>query len=168
MTSLGRLEKQLDALERIELRECVSEGISSIQSVAKYNVAVGDGELRESIFTRVEAKSDVIIGTCYTNKEYAPYVEFGAGPKGQADHEGISPEVNPVYTQEPWWIHESQIDVATAKRYNFFYIDTPQGRFYRSEGQAAQPFMYPALADNTDEVTRIIAKTTKKQIRSIL
>ena len=84
----------------------------------------------------------------------APYVEFGTGPKGQADHAGISPEVTPVYTQAPWWIHESQIDRRTAEKYRWFYIDTPQGRFYQCTGQPAHPFLYPALHDNEDKILK--------------
>lgn len=168
MTGLGKLETQLDALGSIDIKVGVGEGISFVQAQAKYNAPVGDGELRESIFTVIEERGAKVVGDCYTNKEYAPYVEMGTGPKGQADHAGISPEVNPAYTQEPWWIHESQIDAATAERYNFFYIDTKQGRFYHTSGQPAQPFMYPALADNLDEVKKIIAEATKEQIRSIL
>ena len=167
MTSLDKLTKQFDAIGQIDLKSGVGEGIAFVQAEAEYRCPVGDGELRESINTKVEEQNEAVTGTCFTTKEYAPYVELGAGPIGQADHAGISPEVSPVYTQEPWWIHESQIDAATAERYNFFHIDTKQGRFYRTAGQAAQPFMYPALADNRDEVTKIIAEATKKQIRSI-
>lgn len=94
------------------------------------------------------------VGTCWTNRAYAPYVEFGTGPKGQADHAGISPEVTPVYTQAPWWIHESQIDRRTAEKYRWFYIDTPQGRFYQCTGQPAHPFLYPALHDNEDKILK--------------
>ena len=84
----------------------------------------------------------------------APYVEFGTGPKGQANHAGISPEVTPVYTQVPWWIHESQVDRRTAEKYRWFYIDIPQGRFYQCTGQPAHPFLYPALHDNEDKILK--------------
>lgn len=94
------------------------------------------------------------VGTCWTNRAYAPYVEFGTGPKGQANHAGISPEVTPVYTQVPWWIHESQVDRRTAEKYRWFYINTPQGRFYQCTGQPAHPFLYPALHDNEDKILK--------------
>ena len=83
---------------------------------------------------------------------YAPYLEFGTGPKGQENHAGISPEITPAYTQNPWWIHESQVDRRVAEKYHWFYLDTPDGRFYLCTGQPAYPFMYPALKDSQDQI----------------
>ena len=105
-------------------------------------------------YADVEGDANRAVGTCWTNRAYAPYVEFGTGPKGQADHAGISPEVTPVYTQVPWWIHESQVDRRTAEKYRWFYINTPQGRFYQCTGQPAHPFLYPALHDNEDKILK--------------
>ena len=98
----------------------------------------------------------------------APYVEFGTGPKGQADHAGISPDVTPVYSQSPWWIHESQVDRTIAERYRWFYIDTPQGRFYQCTGQPAHPFMYPALHDNEDKIMENMSASFKADIGKVL
>lgn len=79
-------------------------------------------------------------------------LEFGTGPKGQENHAGISPEITPAYTQNPWWIHESQVDRRVAEKYHWFYMDTPDGRFYLCTGQPAYPFMYPALKDSQDQI----------------
>lgn len=105
------------------------------------------------------------VGTCFTNKSYAPYVEFGTGPKGQANHAGISPNVPVAYSQSPWWIHESQIDKGLAEKYHWFYIDTKDGRFYQCNGQPARPFMYPALKNNEEKITRLIANDIKEQLK---
>ena len=158
------LEKKLRTLSEMELRQGIEKGISLVQEDAKANCQVHDGELRESIFTAVENKDGKIRGTCYTNKQYAPYVEFGTGPKGQADHDGISPDVAVSYSQTGWWIHESQIGRDVAERYRFFHIDTENGRFYKCYGQAAQPFMYPALKNNEDAILAIIARFAKEQL----
>ena len=90
-------------------------------------------------------------------------MEFGTGPKGQANHEGISPDVAVSYSQSPWWIHESQVGRETAERYGWPCIDTPDGRFYRCSGQAAQPYMYPALKNNEQEIERIFEEAVKKK-----
>lgn len=158
------LEKKLRALSEMELRQGIEKGISLVQEDAKANCPVYDGELRESIFTEVENKDGKIRGTCYTNKRYAPYVEFGTGPKGQADHDGISPDVAVSYSQTGWWIHESQIGRDVAEHYHFFHIDTEKGRFYKCYGQAAQAFMYPALKNNEDAILAIIARSAKEQL----
>jgi len=151
----GRYElaRQLNTLQTVPdaaAVQGVSWAIKLVEASAKLQCPVGDSELRGSITSVVESEQDVVRGTCYTNKSYGPYVELGTGPKGQRSHEGISPEVNPAYTQTPWWIHESQIDKATAEKYKMFFIETKNGIFYRSSGQAAQPFMYPALKNNED------------------
>lgn len=147
------------------LEKAVGASIKMVQGEAKLLCPVNDGELRQSIKTAVYSQDEKVIGVAYTNKKHGPYVEFGTGPKGEADHEGISPEVSPSYTQSPWWIHESQIDAATAEEYHMFYIDTPEGRFYQSSGQAAQPFMYPALKNNEERATRNISNYLAREIR---
>jgi len=165
MTGEKELMKELENLSSFDLGNAVGKGISFVQEAAKSLCPVNDGELRESIFTTFKGRRNEIEGICYTNKGHASPVEFGAGPKGQASHEGISPEVAVSYTQSPWWIHESQIDKATAEKYHFFAIETKQGIFYRSSGQAAQPFMYPALANNIDKVTKIVAGEARKDMK---
>lgn len=147
------------------LEKAMGASIKMVQDEAKLLCPSNDGELRQSIKTSVELREDKVIGTAYTNKKHGTYVEFGTGPVGEVEHAGISPEVSPVYTQSPWWIHESQIDKETAEKYHFFSIDTPHGRFYQTSGQAAQPFMYPALKNNEDRATRDISGYLKREIR---
>ena len=115
----------------------------------------------------METAEEGTIGAVYTNKKYGPYVELGTGPRGEADHAGISPLVTPAYSQSPWWIHESQIDAKIAEKYHWFYIDTPEGRFYQCSGQPAQPFLYPALKNNEERVTRNIANYVAREIRKV-
>ncbi len=162
------LENKLKDLSDVSMRKGVGKGISLVQEAAKSNCPSHDGELRQSIYSHIEEDENVIRGICGPTAKHGVYVELGTGPKGQAKHAGISPEVKVAYTQSPWWIHEglgeNEIDRATAEHYHFFHIDTPQGRFYQCSGQAAQPYLYPALKDNEDEIVRIIAKEVKKQL----
>lgn len=147
------------------LRTGIEDGIKIVHAAAQGYCPVGMGPLRESITTEIKTDGEVIKGICWPQeKEYALYVEFGTGPKGQADHEGISPDVAVAYTQSPWWIHESQIDKATAEKYHFFAIETKDGTFYQCAGQAAQPFMYPALKDNEDEIVSIVARAVRSRL----
>ena len=111
------------------------------------------GELKGSIVWKVEQSDGMIIGTVYTNKKYAMYVEFGTGPKGQDKHNGISPLVNPTYSQEGWWFPGDNIPPADADRYHWPSMSTKEGKtLYYTQGQAAQPFMYPALKTNENIV----------------
>lgn len=108
---------------------------------------VSSGELRGSIFTEVHQDADATIGSVYTNKEYAPYVEFGTGPVGQANHAGISPAVPVAYVQEGW-----------------VWPDV-EGGFHYTEGQPAQPFMYPALKTMEDHVVKALAADLQAGIK---
>ena len=129
-----------------------------VQADAKLRAPANDGELRNSIKTRVKMDGDKVIGEVYTNLNYAPYVELGTGPKGQASHAGISPDVNVSYRSTPWFVHEDQIDVGP---YHF----QKMGEFYKIYGQPAQPYLYPALKDNHDRISNNISKYVSRKIR---
>lgn len=162
------LERKLAVLEQIadqQMERIVKNQVKHVQAEAKLLCPVSHGELKNSIRSNVRRVDDRVVGTVYTNKAYAPYVEFGTGPKGEADHAGISPAVSPSYSQSPWWIHESQIDKETAERYHWFYLDTPNGRFYQCTGQPAQPFMYPALKNNEERIVRNMQNHIARELR---
>lgn len=148
--------------------EGLKDATQFVRSAASHAAPRFTGYLRNSIFADVEVGKNVAVGTVYTNISYSPYVELGTGPVGAANHNGISPEVNPTYTMEPWWIHESQIDIGTAEEYGWDYRDTPDGRFYRCTGQPARPFMYPALKDHEDEVLRRINDDIDRVLKKVL
>lgn len=168
MSDADELDKKLKQLAEIDMKRAVGEVIQIVRLVATLNCPIDTGELQQDIAADVEGDSIRAIGTCWTNKAYAPYVEFGTGPKGQADHAGISPDVTPVYTQSPWWIHESQVDRRVAEKYRWFYIDAPEGRFYQCTGQPAHPFMYPALHDNEDKILSNMTASFRAEIGKVL
>lgn len=152
---LNRFKNQLNKLSATDLVKPTRKAISLVQKNAKANVSVDSGELRESIYTDTQQEGSRVVAACFTNKEYAPYVEFGTGPKGQENHAGISPEVPVAYSQSPWWIHEDQVDREIAEKYHWFHIDTPEGRFYQCTGQPARPYLYPAMKNNKENIREI-------------
>lgn len=168
VSGMESLDSKLKKLSDVNMKQIVGEAIQTVRVAAVNNCHVDSGELRQSIQSDVTEKNGTVTGTCWTDKAYAPYVEFGTGPKGQTDHAGISPDVTPVYSQSSWWIHESQVDRTIAERYRWFYIDTPQGRFYQCTGQPAHPFMYPALHDNEDKIMENMSASFKADIGKVL
>jgi hypothetical protein len=52
----------------------------------------------------------------------------------------------------------------TAEKYKWFYVDTPDGRFYQCTGQAAQPFLYPALKNNELEIAHYFEEAIEKNL----
>ena len=106
-------------------------------------------ELRRSIYSKVEQDADKVTGCVYTNADFAAYVEFGTGPVGQSNHTGISPNVPVAYTQEPWvWMDD-------------------EGGFHTTEGQPAQPFMYPALKSMEKYVVNAIKSDLQAEIKKV-
>lgn len=144
--------------EDIVLRAVHNAAKKVVQADAKRLAPGNNGELRNSIKTRVKMDGDKVIGEVYTNLHYAPYVEFGTGPKGQASHSSISPEVSVSYRSSPWYVHEDQINV---EPYHFQKI----GEFYKMYGQPAQPYLYPALRDNQERVSKNISNYVRRKIR---
>ncbi|MDE7436668.1 MAG: HK97 gp10 family phage protein [Lachnospiraceae bacterium] len=164
---MDRLLKLLDEIGSINISEGVRKATVAVQGYAKANCPEDTAQLVNSIQCMYQDNPHAgeYTGITYTNLPYAGFVEFGTGPRGQEAHAGISPNVTVSYTQKSWWIHESQIDLHTAERYKWFYINTPEGKFYLCTGQPAHPYMYPALKDHEDEVVDIISKSIEEQIR---
>lgn len=167
VNGFDEVEKTLQEVSELDTRQAVGEAIQFVRSAAVENCHADTGELRQSIFAETTEEENTVTGICWTDKAYAPYIEFGTGPKGQEKHAGISPEVTPVYTQQPWWIHESQIDRRVAEKYRWPYIDTPDGRFYRCSGNPAYPFLYPAMKDNEEQILKMLGGSLASDLEDI-
>ena len=173
LKGLDRLVRKLDALggnSQKALAAGMIRAVKQVQGDAKDLCPVNDGQLRNSILGEVEERHGAIVGAVSTNARHAPYVEFGTGPRGEASPKDLPPDLvgKIQYKQDGWWIHESQIDAATAEKYHFFRWEAPDGQvFYRSEGQPAHPFLYPALKKNEDFVRTAVAESLKTEIAKL-
>lgn len=171
INGLDKLLKKLDALggnSKKALKTGILQASKKVQGDAKELCISDNGQLRNSIDASVEEKGGDVVGKVSTNVEYAPYVEFGTGPVGRASPKDIPPGVDIQYRVDGWWIHESQIDAKIADKYHFFRIETPQGVFYKTEGQPAQPFLYPSFKQNEETIKEIIADQLKKEIKELV
>lgn len=122
----------------------------------------GGGSLRQSIHTATERTEDGVRSEVYTNSIYAPFVEFGTGPTGQAHHEGTSPNADPVYSQSGWTMPADAMSPEDAEQYGFGIAKGKDGEIigYYTKGQVAQPFLYPAF--------KSMEKTAAKEIKEAL
>lgn len=162
-TDLKDLNKKLDKLSKMDVRKETARAIMKVRDAAVFNAPTrkygsGGGSLKQSIFAEVTEDGDSVIGVCYTNNDHAVFVEFGTGPVGQANHEKSSPDVHPIYSQTGWMIPGDAMDPDAAEQYGFGIAkknDEVIG--YYTNGQPAQPFMYPALKDNQDEILKDFA-----------
>ena len=147
-----KLLRQFDQLREIAIKKIIEDASARVRDEARQKVVVDTAELQNSIRYRVEDKEN---GNCrgiiFTNKEYASYVELGAGPVGEANHSGISPNVNPMYSPVGWT-----------------YYDKDLKRFIGTRGRPAKPFLYPALHDNRDKIKKFIKARLKQALKEAI
>lgn len=170
------MDELLQKLERLEqaltpaLEKAMKPAIKLTQAQAKVLCPEDTGQLYNSISTEVEVEGDIVRGIVAANNDHAAYAEFGTGPEGARNHEGISPNVEIIYKSKAWWIPEGEngIDRKTAEKYGFFCKEFNGKRFYRTDGQPAKPFMYPAIQQTKKGVVKLLGDGLAKEIRRIV
>lgn len=164
---LSKFSKLGDVPESV-LRASVAREIAYVQAKARLGAPGKTGELKNSIHIQTEVIAGGVRGTCFTNKGYAAYVEFGTGPNGEAMHAGISPAVTPAYVQHGWMIPAKAMSREEAEDYGLGVVEK-SGKVlgYLTNGQQARPYMYPALKDSEDIIIKNIAADIKKGVRRI-
>ena len=136
---VDRLTQRFNKIANIELRGAVNKATQLVHGQAKALAPADTGLLRESIHMQVKDTGKAVEGRVYTNTEYAAYVEFGTGIKGNGTYpyqvEGLSLE----YKDKGW-----------------AYFDEDKGEWIYTKGQKAQPYMYPALKQNEKAIKQIL------------
>lgn len=165
MKKLARLGGDTNSV----IEKGVKKGTKTMQGFAKELCPVGgisDDPLRESIKDKYEKSNKGIKGIVFTNADHAPYIEFGTGPVGR-DSGGVAANIKSSisYKEDGWYIPADDIDASVAEKYHFKKVRIKGKDFYYSEGQAAQPFLYPALATKEEVITKRIADEIKKEIK---
>ena len=90
---------------------------------------------------------------------------MGTGQVGQASQKDLPPGMNPVYTQEPWFFPVDSVDIDLNAIYGMPIIKIQGKEFYRTNGQPARPFLYPALKEGTENAADIYKQHIQKSIR---
>lgn len=160
------VEEAFRKLSLVDIHGAASRAIKKVQAEAKRLCPSHDGELRDSIYTNVEWGAEYVRASCYTNKSYGPYVEFGTGPRGQENHKNISPDVTVAYNQTGWMIPAYAMSRKEAEAYHLGVIKNSKGEVigYATNGQEARPYMYPALKNQADEVTKAFDEAVRRQL----
>lgn len=169
MNSLLRKLAKLDSEMQTDIMlKVIKRDDLQVLKKAKQLVSFSSGDLLRSIKTKEEIKGTSITGTVYTNLEYASYVEFGTGPVGQKNHQGISPKITPRYSQKAWIIPANAISEKEAEMYHFKAI-MKNGEVigYYTRGQPARPFLYPALKDQEKGLQEMNKKYILKRLKEI-
>ena len=132
------LNEVIEALDKIAnplgIEAALQEACMLVEREAKIKAPKQDGTLRNSITSTVEG----LVGTVYTPLEYAPYVEYGTG----------------LFSVHP---------MGGRKAVPWVYKDEKTGEFIATSGQHPQPYMFPALEENREEIIRIIRESITKK-----
>lgn len=145
---INSLTKRLDNIaDTKKVKETMTTATLLVHGQAKALAPVDTGNLAGSIHPKVTTGRKEIIGKVFTNLNYAPYVEFGTGSKGSGTYP--NKDIKLSYRSTPW-------------------VYTPDGgeTFYRTEGQVAQPFMYPALKRNEKKINKMFKEALHTDIKN--
>lgn len=81
---INEIQKDISKIaDTQKLDDAITQATAQVLSSAKHIVPVETGRLRNSIHMNIKKDSGEITGKVSTNLEYAPYVEFGTGIRGQ-------------------------------------------------------------------------------------
>ncbi len=163
---LKRLSRMDAEIQNDIMLKAIKRADIQIQKQARLLAPYNSRALQRSIKTNEEVKGTKIIGSVYTNLDYAIYPEVGTGPVGQKNHEGISPVISPRYTQKGWMIPVSEISSEEAEMYHFKPV-MKNGKIigYYTMGQPARPYLYPAIKNQEKGLQKIVGKYITKRLK---
>lgn len=166
--TIKRADRQLKKVALSKAKKALVQALSTVQSDAVANAPKNQGQLQNTIFFEIEEDGTKMLGTVFTDTEHGWYVEFGTGPVGAENHDGISPEVPVAYKTKGWLIPGSAISESDALKYKFKKVTFKDGSiWWATNGQPAQPFLYPAFMNNEDNIDAIFAKALKDAMKEV-
>ena len=121
--NLDKLNYKLEILANLDISKALNKACLVVENEAKRLCPVDTGDLRNSITHEV----DDGVGIVGTNKEYAPYVEYGTGLFAEG---GGRQDV-------PWNYQDDK------------------GVWHSTSGQKPQPYLRPALEENREKINRL-------------
>lgn len=144
VNGIESLTQRFKNISKMNLRGAMTKAVTVVHAQAKTLAPVDTGNLAGSIHMDIKEEAKTIIGRVYTNLQYAPYVEFGTGIKGNGTYKYKVKDLNLTYRNSGW-------------------VYTPDGgdTFYYTEGQVAQPYMYPALKENEKYIKKLFNEDVK-------
>ena len=130
--NLEKLISKLNKLSDQQMEQALNKACILVENQAKENCPVDTGELRMSITHYVEGDTGVV----GTNKQYAPYVEYGTGLFAK---EGNG-------RQTPWSYQDDN------------------GKWHTTIGQHPQPYLKRALDQQRATVIKLIKEGFSRNV----
>ena len=151
---IDRLTRKLNGIGTLDLNNAMNDALKMVhgeaKSLAPTNKRGHGSTLAESIHMDKKKTTEGLEGRVYTNLEYAAYVEFGTGVKGNGTYPHKIEGLTLTYTDKGWC-----------------YWDDRENKFIYTKGQVAQPYMYPALKNNEKAIKKLFKSGTNAKLRNI-
>ena len=132
--NLDKLRLKLDNFTQLDIEKALNKSCLAVENEAKKQSPVDTGDLRNSITHEVEDN----VGYVGTNKEYAPYVEYGTGIFASAGNGRDTP-----------WSYQDD-----------------EGNWHTTIGQKPQPFLNPAAQTKKKLVIKVFNDEINRQIQN--
>lgn len=145
LQNANQLKQRLNNIANINVTSAINKATALVHGQAKDLAPDDTGLLRESIHMSVKNN----VGRVYTNLEYAPYVEFGTGIKGNGTYPYKIKGLNLKYKDKGW-----------------AYYDEDKDELIFTTGQVAQPYMYRAIKENEKLIKKILKNGVKEHLRA--
>ena len=84
--NIERLTRKFNNIANMELKDAMTKAVTLVHGQAKMLAPVDKGNLAGSIHSELNKRKTELEGRVYTNLEYAPYVEFGTGVRGNGSY----------------------------------------------------------------------------------
>lgn len=176
ISGLSNLKRKLDSLPKYmntAVRNATYELTDSIQGEAQANlqssIKYSSGELAGSVKTEVTTDNEGnIVGHVWSDKKQAIFREFGTGKVGQHSNKELPPGVSPIYTQTVWFFPVGSTSDNLTQLYGIPTINIQGKAFYRTGGQPAHPWLYPALKNVSEYSDEVYAKHFRNELRKAI
>jgi len=165
---VGKLSKTLEQAAYDATKEIVELIKNAAELRLQSSIKYSSGELINSLKDEVVVNADnKIVGRVFSDKKQSIFRELGTGPVGEASPKDLPEGINPVYTQERWFIPASEVAVDLNALYGMPKITIQGKEFYITSGQPARPFMYPSLKDLIPQSPDIYKEHVQSKLREL-
>lgn len=165
-SQLENLPKTLNQAVYGATHEITEDVQGRIESKLSSSIKHASGELMGSFKSEVvEDHQGNIVGRNWSDNPVALFREMGTGKVGAESQKDLPEGINPTYMMEPWFFPADSVDVDLEAIYGMPKIEINGKEFYRTNGQPARPFIYPAFKEGMEHAEDIFKDHVQRNLR---
>ena len=165
LKQLGKVPKAIEDAIFDATFEIVEDMQGRVESELNSSIFYNRGGLAGSWMNEVVKEGESVVGRVWSNSATAFYREFGTGSVGAKSPKDAPPDINLTYTMEPWFIPAEMVDVDLNAIYGMPKITINGKDFYRTNGQPARPYLYPAYKETMKDAPDVYKEHVSKHLK---